>query len=80
MRLSKTSRCLVGIIYRKSTANTKYDYRMLEKLLRSNQLGNIQVIVSGDFNLYKVNCIGYTYNRGDDYADAQSLNSLKNFN
>lgn len=59
LRFSSTSRCLVGIICRKSTADTEFDNRMLERSSRSTRLGFTHIPIRGDFNLLKVNFAEY---------------------
>ena len=60
VRLSTTSRCLVGVIYRKPTAEIEYDKRLLEGLTRSTRLGFSQILILGDFNLPRINFVEHT--------------------
>ncbi|CAH8570357.1 unnamed protein product [Schistosoma haematobium] len=78
VRLSSTSRCLVGVIYRKPTADTEYDSRMLEGLSRSIRLGFTHILILGDFNLPRVNFAEHTYTGGDNSTEARFFNLIDN--
>ncbi|CAH8633677.1 unnamed protein product [Schistosoma guineensis] len=76
VRLSSTSRCLVGVIYRKPTADIEYDSRMLEGLSRSTRLGFTHILILGDFNLPRVNFAEHTYTGGDNSIEARFFNLI----
>ncbi|CAH8461716.1 unnamed protein product, partial [Schistosoma mattheei] len=76
VRLSSTSRCLVGVIYRKPTADIEYDSRMLEGLSRSIRLGFTHILILGDFNLPRVNFAEHTYTGGDNSIEARFFNLI----
>ena len=76
VRLSTTSRCLVGVIYRKPTADIEYDKRLLERLTRSTRLGFSQILILGDFNLPRINFVEHTYIGGDNSTEALFFNLI----
>lgn len=73
VRLSTALRFLVGVIYRKPTANTEYDNHILEEIPRSTGLKFTLILILGDFDLPKVNFAQLSYIEGVNSAEDLGL-------
>ncbi|KAH9590121.1 hypothetical protein MS3_00002933 [Schistosoma haematobium] len=77
VRLSTTSRCLLGVTYRKPAADIGYDSRVLERISCSTRLGFTHILILGNFNLLRVNFAEHTYIECENSTEARFFNLIE---
>ncbi|CAH8605273.1 unnamed protein product [Schistosoma mattheei] len=77
VRLSTTSKCPVGVNYRKPTTDIEYDSCILEGLSLSTRLRFTHILALEDSDLPKVHFTEHSYTRSQNSAEARTFNVIE---